>query len=57
MSAAVALANIRLEPADRWGHTEYSLEYHRQFLQERTGLPAGHAEFARRGYEAERLDR
>ncbi len=28
MSREVALKNICLEPCDRWGHTEYSLEYH-----------------------------
>ena len=28
MSKQVALDNIALKPTSRWGHTEYSLEYH-----------------------------
>jgi hypothetical protein len=35
----VALANIRLESAPRWGHTEYSLNYHGEYFRDRTGLP------------------
>lgn len=56
MSAAAALSNIRLEPADRWAHAEYSLEYHQGFLEQRAGLPADHPEFARRAYEACGID-
>ena len=36
MSVDVALANIRLEPSPRWGHTQYSLEYHEDFLHRHT---------------------
>jgi hypothetical protein len=32
MSKQVALENIRLESSAQWGHTEYSLEYHRLSL-------------------------
>ena len=38
MGIDIALANINLKPAARWGHTEYSLEYHQDYLAKRTGL-------------------
>ena len=33
MSREIALKNIKLEPCDRWGHTEYSLDYHPEYLE------------------------
>lgn len=39
MSRSVALDNICLRPSPCWGHTEYSLAYHKDYLAERTGLP------------------
>lgn len=56
MSASVAIDNIRLEPAARWGHAEYSLEYHRALLERRSGIRAGDPEFARRAYDACGID-
>lgn len=41
MSRQVALDNINLKPAKRWGHTEYSLGYHTDYIAARTGRPAG----------------
>ena len=38
MSIKVALDNICLEPTSRWAHTEYSLDYHKDYLAKRTGL-------------------
>ncbi len=38
MSRSVALDNICLRPCKRWGHTEYSLEYHHEYLAKSTGL-------------------
>lgn len=38
MSIQVALDNIWLRPSSRWGHTEYSLGYHQNYLSKRTGL-------------------
>jgi len=38
MSRSVALDNICLRPSPRWGHTEYSLGYHNEYLAKRTGL-------------------
>lgn len=37
MSVTVALQNIRLEPCERWAHTQYSLEYHPSLLTRRGG--------------------
>jgi len=45
VSREVALANIRLEPAARWAHTEYSLGYHTDYFHERTGVDPKDAEF------------
>ena len=39
MSVQIALDNIWLRPSPRWGHTEYSLNYHAPYLARRTGLP------------------
>ena len=38
MSIQIALDNIWLKPSPRWGHTEYSLGYHKDYLAKRTGL-------------------
>ena len=32
-----ALANLHLQPTGRWGHTEYSMEYHPDYLASRCG--------------------
>lgn len=56
MSRQVALDNIWLRPSPRWGHTEYSLEYHGKYLSERTGLPPGSAGLAAAAYERFQFD-
>ncbi len=40
MSVQTALDNIALKRSSQWGHTEYSLEYHKSYLASRTGLDA-----------------
>ena len=50
MSRSVALDNIYLRSASRWGHTDYSLEYHKDYLAKRTGLPPDSAELMQRAY-------
>ena len=47
MSRQIALANIRLQSAPRWAHTEYSLRYHERYFGERTGLRRDDERFAR----------
>jgi len=38
MSREIALANISLEPAPRWAHTDYSLGYHPEYVRKKTGM-------------------
>lgn len=47
----VALDNIRLRPAARWGHTEYSFEYHKTYLAQHTGLAAATPQRLQHGYD------
>lgn len=56
MSIQIALDNIFLRPCDRWGHSEYSLEYHTPLMEKHTGLKAGHPELHRRTYEVFGID-
>lgn len=51
MSIKTALDNIWLRPTPRWGHTEYSLEYHKEYLARHTALPQGHPELARHAHD------
>jgi len=51
VSVQTALDNIHLRPTARWGHTEYSVEYHKPLLSRRTGLPVDHPELCRRAYD------
>ncbi|NQT94579.1 MAG: hypothetical protein HQ559_17620 [Lentisphaerae bacterium] len=44
MSREIALANIGLETAPRWAHTDYSLGYHTDFFRKKTGLEPGDPE-------------
>lgn len=41
MSRQLALDCIHLRPTDRFGHTEYSLEYHHELRRKLTGLEPG----------------
>jgi len=38
MGRQIALDNIHLRPGERWGHTEYSMEYHTEYISRLTGL-------------------
>jgi hypothetical protein len=38
MSRETALRNVLLMDCDRWGHTEYSLDYHKEYIRDLTGL-------------------
>jgi len=51
VSADVALDNINLRQSSRWGHTEYSLEYHRPYLARRTGLEPGDPDLLPAAYD------
>ncbi len=51
-----ALDNILLRPSTRWGHTEYSLEYHRDYLARRTGLPSSSTDLMPKAYDLFKYD-
>ena len=50
-SQAIALDNIWLRPASRWGHTEYSFEYHKEYLARHTGLADDGPERLRQAFD------
>ena len=56
MSVQTALANIRLESCDRWGHTEYSVGYHKEFVEGLTDMDPGDEGFARALHEKLQMD-
>ena len=56
MSIQVALDNIWLRPSPRWGHTEYSLNYHKDYLAKRTGLAKDDPKLTREAYDLFKLD-
>ena len=51
MSKQTAIDNISRNPAPRWGHTEYSLHYHTQYLAERTGTSPESGDLLEAAYE------
>lgn len=56
MSRQIALDNIFLRPAARWGHTEYSLSYHKEYLAKRTGLSADNPDLLKSAYNLFQFD-
>lgn len=50
MSRQIALDNIWLRSSSRWGHTEYSIEYHREYLAKRTGELTDSPNLMRKAY-------
>lgn len=56
MSREIALSNIRLEPTTRWGRTEYSLNYHPEFLSEVSGRATSDPGLQTAGYDALGID-
>lgn len=51
MSMQIVLDNIWLKPTSRWGHTEYSLGYHKNYLATRTGLRSDSPDLMRMAYD------
>lgn len=51
MSVQTALDNINLRATSRRGHTEYSLEYHKEYLARHTGLARDDPELTRHAYD------
>jgi len=56
MSKQIALDNINLRPAERWGHTDYSMEYHKDYIAKVTGLRPADPDGLRRFYELWQYD-
>ena len=56
MSRERALQNIRLQPAERWGHSEYSLEYHPDFLAAKASVNPEDPEFHKKWKAALQID-
>lgn len=56
MSRQIALDNINLRPAERWGHTEYSICYCKEYLAKRAGLSPDDPGFARSVYDFFKFD-
>jgi hypothetical protein len=56
MSRQIALDNINLKSSTRWGHTEYSLEYHKAYLAAKTGLPENDKALIPRAYDRFEFD-
>lgn len=56
MSKQVALDNIWLRPSPRWAHTEYSLNYHHEYLKRKTGLEKNDPNFGRKINEIFQFD-
>jgi len=47
MAREHVLQNIDLKPSSRWGHSEYSINYHREYLEKKTGLSASDPDFGK----------
>lgn len=56
MSRQIALDSISLRPTPRWGHTEYSLEYHDEYMRKVTGLAPSDPDFRREFYDRSDFD-
>ncbi len=56
MSRSIALDTIRLRPVPRYAHTEYSLNYHPDYIRRKTGLEPGSLPALRRFYQLWGID-
>ena len=56
MSRQNALDVINLRPTPRWGHTEYSMTYHHDFIRRHTGLEPSDVYSTPRLYDALDMD-
>ena len=56
MSVKTVLENINCTSGARWGHTQYSLGYNRDYLAQRTGTPADDARLMQTAYDQLEID-
>jgi hypothetical protein len=56
MSRQAALDNIWLRPCARWGHTQYSLEYHKELMATRLPMSPTDSDWTRALYDYFQLD-
>ncbi len=56
MARENALRNLQCQPASQWGHTEYSLGYHPEYLAQRCGVRPENPEFDRAWKAALQID-
>lgn len=56
MSIQTALSNINLQPCTHWGHTEYSMNYHTQYLENISGISKANPDHLKRAYDALQFD-
>ena len=56
MSRQTALDNISLSARNRWGHTEYSMEYHTKYLENITGRKSEDVDLLHLFYDAWKYD-
>ena len=56
MSRQIALDTILLRPVPRYAHTEYSLNYHKDYIRSKTGLEPGTLEATRKLYDLWDID-
>ncbi|MBN1542865.1 hypothetical protein JW992_12020 [candidate division KSB1 bacterium] len=56
MSRQIALDSIHLRSTPRWGHTQYSLEYHPHFLAAASGQPSKDPRLLSAAYDALSID-
>lgn len=52
----IALDNIYLNSSQRWAHTEYSLEYHKDYLAGRTGIKKNASNVLQQGFDSLYVD-
>ena len=56
MSVDTALDNIFLRSCARWGHSQYSLQYHEQYLARRSGRAVDDRDLVRQAYDRLEID-
>jgi len=56
MSRQIALDTIWLRPTPRYAHTEYSLNYHKEYIRKKTGFEPGTIEATRALYRLWEID-
>ena len=56
MSRQIALDTIWLKPTSRLAHTDYSMEYHHDYIRKRTGADPSQPDARRRFYDFWKMD-